>query len=116
MDATVLLTGPEAVGIIRDVVVVAFLVFAFLALAVFVVLALLLYRRLAALLKALTTTVEHGDRVLDDIGGIAATVRAGGALPGAIARSAAGALAALVSGLLRRRRRPRDERDDDGRA
>ena len=49
MHATVLLTGPEAVGIIRDVVVVAFLVFAFLALAVFVVLALLFYRRLAAL-------------------------------------------------------------------
>ncbi len=106
-----LLTGPEAVGIIRDVVVVAFLVIAFLALAVFVVLALLLYRRLAALLTALTATVEHGDRVLDDIGGIASAVRAGGALPGVIARSAAGALGALVSGLLRRRRRSRGERE-----
>ncbi|MCH8816774.1 MAG: hypothetical protein IIC92_03460 [Chloroflexi bacterium] len=106
-----LLTGPEVVEVVRDIILIVFLVFAFFALVLFVVVTLLLYRRVAGLLEALTTAVEHGDRVLEEIGSITETFKRGGALPGMAFRGALGTLGAILGGVLKRRR-GRDDNSD----
>lgn len=99
-----LLTGPEVVEVVRDIILMVFLIFAFFALVLFVVVTLLLYRRVAGLLEALTTAVEHGDRVLEEIGSITEKFKRGGALPGMAFRGVFGMLGAILGGVLKRRR------------
>jgi len=100
-----LLTGPEVIDVISDIVLIVFLIFAFFALIVFMVMALLLYRRVAGLVEALTKTAERGDRLLEELGEITEKVKAGGALPGMAIRGVFGTLSAVLGGLMRRRRR-----------
>ena len=109
MAQALLLTGPEVVDVVRDVILIVFLVFAFFALVVFVVLGLLLYRRVAGLIEVLTAAVERGDRLLDDLGAITEKVKRSGSLPGIALRGAFGPLASFLGGFLRSRGR----RDDD---
>ena len=105
MVETFLLTGLEVIDVIRDVILIVFLVFAFFALIVFVVMALLLYRRMAGLIEVLTTAVERGDRLIEDLNAITEKVKRSGSLPGIALRGAIRPLASFLGGLLRSRRR-----------
>lgn len=112
MVQMLLLTGPEVVDVVRDVIIIVFLVFAFFALVLFAVVVLLLYRRLAGLIEVATTAIEHGDRVLEDIGAITEKVKRGGALPGIaglVLRGGLGTVGAVLGGLFGRR----GKRDDN---
>lgn len=112
MVQVLLLTGPEVVEVVRDIILIIFLVFAFFALVLFVVVTLLLYRRMAGLLEVAAAALERGDRVLEDIGAITERVKRGGALPGIAGlalRGTLGTLGAVMGGLFGRR----DRRDDD---
>lgn len=105
MVQTLLLTGPEVIDVVRDVILIVFLVFAFFALVVFVVVALLLYRRVAGLIEVLTAAVERGDHLIEDLGAITEKVRRSGSLPGIAIRGALGPLASFLGGVLRSRGR-----------
>ncbi len=106
-----LLTGPEVIDVVSDVILIVFLIFAFFALIVFMVMALLLYRRVAGLIEALTKAAERGDRLLEELGAITGRVRSGAAFPGMAFRGAFGGLSAVLGGFLRRRSR-RDDGSD----
>ncbi len=98
-----LLTGPEVIDVVSDVVLIVFLIFAFFALIVFMVMALLLYRRVAGLVEAMTKAAERGDRLLEELGEITEKVKSGGALPGMAIRGVFGTMSAVLGGLMRRR-------------
>ena len=114
MVQVLLLTGPEVVEVVRDSILIVFLVFAFFALVLLVIVTLLMYRRLAGLLEVATTTLERGDRVLEDIGAITESVKRSGAMPGIAGfalRGAMGTVGALLAGVFGRRGK-RDNKSD----
>ena len=114
MVQVLLLTGPEVVEVVRDSILIVFLVFAFFALVLLVIVTLLMYRRLAGLLEVATTTLERGDRVLKDIGAITESVKRSGAMPGIAGfalRGAMGTVGALLVGVFGRRGK-RDNKSD----
>ena len=111
MVQVLLLTGPEVVAVERDYILIVFLVFAFFGLAVFVVVTLLMYRRVSGLVDTLSSAVEHGDRVLEDLGEITEKVKRGSALPGMAIRGTLGTLGAVLGGVFGRRDR-RDRNND----
>ncbi|MDA1258400.1 MAG: hypothetical protein O3C10_11260 [Chloroflexi bacterium] len=117
MVQALLLTGPEVVDVVRDIILIVFLIFAFFALALFSVVTLLLYRRTAGLIETVTAAIEHGDRVLENIGDLANKVKSGGAIPGVALKGAFGVLGAVLGGAFGRRgrrgRRGREPRDSD---
>ncbi len=104
MYETLLLTGPGVVDIVRDLLLIIFIVFAFFALIVFLVMSLLLYRRVSDLLGSLTAAVQRGDRILQDVGVMTGAVRRGGAVPGVAFRGVAALASSLIGGMFRRRR------------
>jgi len=106
-----LLTGPEMIDVVSDIVLIVFLIFAFFALIVFMVMALLLYRRVASLVESLTKATERGDRLLEELGDITEKVRSSGALPGMAIRGVIGTISAVLGGLMGRRR-GRDRNSD----
>jgi hypothetical protein len=99
-----LLTGPEMIDVVSDIVVIMFLIFAFFALIVFMVMALLMYRRVAGLVEALTKAAERGDRLLEELGEITEKVKSGGALPGMAFRGVFGTMSSVLGGIMGRRR------------
>ena len=106
-----LLTGPEMIDVVSDIAVIMFLIFAFFALIVFLVMALLMYRRVAGLVEALTKAAERGDRLLQELGDITEKVKSGGALPGMAFRGLFGTMSSVlgeIMGLRRRRNRNSD--------
>ena len=106
-----LLTGPEMIDVVSDIAVIMFLIFAFFALIVFLVMALLMYRRIAGLVEALTKATERGDRLLQELGDITEKVKSGGALPGMAFRGLFGTMSSVlgeIMGLRRRRNRNSD--------
>lgn len=106
-----LLTGPEMIDVVSDIAVIMFLIFAFFALIVFLVMALLMYRRVAGLVEALTKATERGDRLLQELGDITEKVKSGGALPGMAFRGLFGTMSSVlgeIMGLRRRRNRNSD--------
>ena len=106
-----LLTGPERIDVVSDIAVIMFLIFAFFALIVFLVMALLMYRRVAGLVEALTKAAERGDRLLQELGDITEKVKSGGALPGMAFRGLFGTMSSVlgeIMGLRRRRNRNSD--------
>ncbi|MDP6824171.1 MAG: hypothetical protein QF554_12870 [Dehalococcoidia bacterium] len=111
MAQVFLLTGPEMIDVVSDIILIVFLIFAFFALIVFMVMALLLYRRVAGLIEALTRAAERGDKLLEELGAITDRVRTGAAFPGAAFRGVFGGLSAVLGGILRRRR-GRDDGSD----
>jgi hypothetical protein len=98
-----LLTGPEMIDVVSDIFVIVFLILAFFALIVFMVMALLLYRRVAGLVEALTKAAERGDRLLEELGEITEKVKSGGALPGMAIRGVFGTMSAVLGGIMGRR-------------
>ena len=106
-----LLTGPEMIDVVSDIAVIMFLIFAFFALIVFLVMALLMYRRIAGLVEALTKASERGDLLLQELGDITEKVKSGGALPGMAFRGLFGTMSSVlgeIMGLRRRRNRNSD--------
>ena len=111
MAQVLLLTGPGMIDVVSDIVVIVFLIFAFFALIVFMVMALLMYRRVAGLVEALTKAAERGDRLLQELGDITEKVKSGGALPGMAFRGLFGTMSSVlgeIMGLRRRRNRNSD--------
>ena len=111
MAQVLLLTGPEMIDVVSDIAVIMFLIFAFFALIVFLVMALLMYRRVAGLVEALTKAAEQGDRLLQELGDITEKVKSGGALPGMAFRGLFGTMSSVlgeIMGLRRRRNRNSD--------
>lgn len=111
MAQVLLLTGPEMIDVVSDIAVIMFLIFAFFALIVFLVMALLMYRRVAGLVEALTKAAERGDRLLQELGDITEKVKSGGALPGMAFRGLFGTMSSVlgeIMGLRRRRNRNSD--------
>ena len=111
MAQVLLLTGPEMIDVVSDIAVIMFLIFAFFALIVFLVMALLMYRRVAGLVEALTKATERGDRLLQELGDITEKVKSGGALPGMAFRGLFGTMSSVlgeIMGLRRRRNRNSD--------
>ncbi|MCX8251424.1 MAG: hypothetical protein OTJ98_06150 [Dehalococcoidia bacterium] len=104
MAQVLLLTGPEMIDVVSDIFVIMFLIFAFFALIVFMVMALLMYRRVAGLLDALTKAAERGDRLLEELGEITEKVKSGGALPGMAFRGVFGTISSVLGGIMGRRR------------
>ncbi len=98
-----LLTGSEMLDVVSDIVLIVFLIFAFFALIVFMVMALLLYRRIAGLVESLTKAAERGDRLLEELGDITEIVKSGGALPGMAIRGVFGTMSAVLGGIMGRR-------------
>jgi hypothetical protein len=104
-----LLTGSEMIDVISDVIVIVFLIFAFFALIVFMVMALLLYRRLSTLIESLTEAAARGDHLLEELGDITEKLKGGGAIPGMAMRGVFGTLSAVLGGIMGRKRgRKRD--------
>lgn len=112
MAQVLLLSGPEVIDVVSDIILIVFLIFALFALIVFMVMALLMYRRIATLVEALTKAVERGDHLLEELGDITDKVKSGRAIPGMALRGAFGTLSAVLDGILGRRRR-RDDDDSD---
>ena len=112
MAQVLLLTGPEVIDVVSDIILVVFLVFALFALIVFMVMALLLYRRVVTLIEALTGAVERGDHLLEELGDITDKVKNGRAIPGMAIRGAFSTPSAVFGGLLNRRgSRSNDDRN-----
>lgn len=104
MAQVLLLTGPEVIDVVSDIVLIVFLIFAFFALIVFIVMALLLYRRVAGLVESLTKAAERGDRLLEELGDITEKVKSGGALPGMAIRGLFGTISAVLGAIMGRSR------------
>jgi hypothetical protein len=104
-----LLTGSEIIDVVSDVIIIVFLIFAFFAMIVFMVIALLLYRRLATLIETLTATAARGDHLLEELGEITEKVKGGGAIPGMALRGAFSTLSAVLGGIMGRRRGGRND-------
>ena len=104
MAQVLLLTGPGMIDVVSDIVVIVFLIFAFFARIVFMVMALLMYRRVAGLVEALTKAAERGDRLLEELGEITEKVKSGGALPGMAIRGVFGTMSAVLGGIMGQRR------------
>ena len=111
MAQVLLLTGPEMIDVVSDIAVIMFLIFAFFALIVFLVMALLMYRRVAGLVEALTKAAERGDRLLQELGDITEKVKSGGALPGMAFRGLFGTMSSVLGEIMGLRRR-RDRNSD----
>jgi hypothetical protein len=104
-----LLTGSEIIDVVSDVIIIVFLIFAFFAMIVFMVIALLLYRRLATLIETLTATAARGDHLLEELGEITEKVKGGGAIPGMALRGAFSTISAVLGGIMGRRRGGRND-------
>lgn len=104
-----LLTGPEVVDVVSDIVVIVFLIFALFALIAFLVMALLTYRRVSTLIDTLTIAAERRDQLLEDLQELTGRVKASQAIPGMAIRGAIGTLSAVLGGIFNRRR----QRDSD---
>lgn len=109
MHQILLLTGSEIIDVVSDVIIIVFLIFAFFAMIVFMVIALLLYRRLATLIETLTATAARGDHLLEELGEITEKVKGGGAIPGMALRGAFSTLSAVLGGIMGRRRGGRND-------
>ncbi len=109
MHQILLLTGSEIIDVVSDVIIIVFLIFAFFAMIVFMVIALLLYRRLATLIETLTATAARGDHLLEELGEITEKVKGGGAIPGMALRGAFSTISAVLGGIMGRRRGGRND-------
>ena len=105
MAQLLLLTGPEMIDVVSDILVIMFLIFAFFALIVLMVMALLMYRRVASLVEALTKAAERGDRLLLELGEITEKVKSGGALPGMAFRGVFGTMSSVLGAIMGRSQR-----------
>ena len=103
-----LLTGPEVIDVVSDIILIVFLIFALFALIVFMVMALLLYRRLTVLVNVLTKTVERSEHLLEELGNMTDMMKSGRILPGVSLGGAVGTVSALLGGILGLRRRHND--------
>ena len=109
MHQILLLTGSEIIDVVSDVIIIVFLIFAFFAMIVFMVIALLLYRRLATLIETLTATAARGDHLLEELGELTEKVKGGGAIPGMALRGAFSTISAVLGGIMGRRRGGRND-------
>ncbi|MFP6679485.1 MAG: hypothetical protein VB824_04975, partial [Dehalococcoidia bacterium] len=75
----------------------------------FMVMALLLYRRLTVLVNVLTKTVERSEHLIEELGNITDMIKNGRVLPGVSVSGAIGTMSALLGGILGLRRRRNDK-------